>query len=594
MPGARRPQGRARVADVDSTGRYDWHDHRIHWMAQGTLPPQVKDEAQRTKIFDWKVPLAVGGRPAAITGDLTWVGEPGGGFPVAAGVALGVAVLAGGGAARGRRAPARAGPAAAGRGGLVRTRRLLARRCSPLLVVPAGGARPTRSSSPSTSPARGRARSKRAPGAVVFRFSEPVEAGFGAVRVFDADGERVDERRRSRARTARRALAVTLRGGLGDGTYTATYRVISADSHPVVRRLRRSRSGAAAPRRRRRVAELIDAGGAGPVDRGRLRDRSRARLRSRSRSLAGGAGVPLLVVAAGAAAGRPARGDAGATPPRRSRAALRRLLATALVARRRDCRRVGIVLQGATAGRHVASGRRSSPTVVADVLDTRFGTVWGLRLLAWAVARRRLAGRGRGRRGARAAAGVASAPPGSRRAARRRAGAGRARVCCGFLVALAGARRARRATDRPGCWCPPTSSTSLAMSVWVGGLVAAPAGAARRPRARSRRRTARRLLAACAEPLLAAGARRGGRALWRAGVLQAIVHLRSFGDLIDTAFGRAILIKIGAAARADRARRREPAARSARACERLRGASGEPPGGAGRAAAARRCAPRSR
>ena len=79
---------------VDRTGSFTWHDHRIHWMAR-TVPPQVKDQGKRTKVFDWKVPLDVGGRPASLSGTLVWVGKQGGGFPIAAGIALGAVALGG-------------------------------------------------------------------------------------------------------------------------------------------------------------------------------------------------------------------------------------------------------------------------------------------------------------------------------------------------------------------------------------------------------------------------------------------------------------------------------------------------------------------
>jgi hypothetical protein len=78
---------------VDRTGQYVWHDHRIHYMSTAT-PSQVTDTGERTKIFDYKVPIEVGGRPAAITGTLYWVGEAGG-LPILPFVALGVLSLIG-------------------------------------------------------------------------------------------------------------------------------------------------------------------------------------------------------------------------------------------------------------------------------------------------------------------------------------------------------------------------------------------------------------------------------------------------------------------------------------------------------------------
>jgi hypothetical protein len=79
---------------LDGSGSFEWHDHRAHWMSAGR-PPVVEDPEQRTKVFDWDVPLRVGGRPGSVTGTLTWIGRSDDGFPVAAAIALG-AVVAGG------------------------------------------------------------------------------------------------------------------------------------------------------------------------------------------------------------------------------------------------------------------------------------------------------------------------------------------------------------------------------------------------------------------------------------------------------------------------------------------------------------------
>jgi copper transport protein len=71
---------------------------------------------------------------------------------------------------------------------------------------------------------------KTPPAAVRLQFSEPVEVAFGAVRVFDVDGKRVDSGKLSKANGGRDVLA---RAGLPGGTYTVTWRVVSTDGHAI-------------------------------------------------------------------------------------------------------------------------------------------------------------------------------------------------------------------------------------------------------------------------------------------------------------------------------------------------------------------------
>jgi copper transport protein len=81
----------------------------------------------------------------------------------------------------------------------------------------------------SSSPADG-AQLDDPPDVVRLTFSEPVSAELGGLRVLADDGTRVDE---GAVRVDGAIVEVDLVGGLGDGSYVATWRIISADGHPV-------------------------------------------------------------------------------------------------------------------------------------------------------------------------------------------------------------------------------------------------------------------------------------------------------------------------------------------------------------------------
>jgi copper transport protein len=72
---------------------------------------------------------------------------------------------------------------------------------------------------------------RRSPAAVKLRFNEAVETAFGSIRVYDCSGKRVDSGKI--ARPDEKSVSVRVGGRLPRGTYTVTWRVISADAHPV-------------------------------------------------------------------------------------------------------------------------------------------------------------------------------------------------------------------------------------------------------------------------------------------------------------------------------------------------------------------------
>ena len=86
-------KGEPHWEEVSKTGRFEWHDHRMHWMSEED-PEQVKDKDVRSKVFDWEVPLDVDGRAGAISGTLFWTPTASAAVPVPAIVGTAAVLIA--------------------------------------------------------------------------------------------------------------------------------------------------------------------------------------------------------------------------------------------------------------------------------------------------------------------------------------------------------------------------------------------------------------------------------------------------------------------------------------------------------------------
>lgn len=79
--------------EISKNGRYEWHDHRMHWMGAGD-PPGLKDKGQRQKLYDWEIPIEVAGTPTVIAGSLSWVPLDDSGLPLGAIFAMAALIIA--------------------------------------------------------------------------------------------------------------------------------------------------------------------------------------------------------------------------------------------------------------------------------------------------------------------------------------------------------------------------------------------------------------------------------------------------------------------------------------------------------------------
>ncbi len=368
------------------------------------------------------------------------------------------------------------------------------------VAAPAAGAHATLES---TVPERGSAAAT-PPEQVELRFSEPVELALGAVRVYDTDGREVQEGDAFHPGGQSAAVAVRLPGGLADGGYTVTYRVVSADSHPVSGGFVFAVGEDAAPPAQG-VAELLGDQQAGPVT--SVAFTVARAVQYGAIALALGLLAVLLLVWRPALRATGAGEAAAAAFAGRARLAL---LAAGIAGAVSGL--AGLGLQAATAQ---GASLWSSLGATGDVLETRFGTVWGIGVLAWLAV-------------------VALA------AVRRPVAAA---IPLAWLALLPGLGGHAGVQDPVAVLLPANVLHVLGASAWIGGIatlvIALPAAT-------------RALGTEARTPLLAATMGRfstialaGVAALLAGGILQSVLQLDAVADLVDTAFGRAILVKVG-------------------------------------------------
>jgi copper transport protein len=414
---------------------------------------------------------------------------------------------------------------------------------------------------------------KKQPEQIAFKYTEGVEATFGAIRVFDGKSARVEQGDAFHPDGVDAQLAVRLKPGLAQGTYTATYRAISADGHPVSGGMVFSVGKAT---KAASVSELLgDTGGGGtPTDIGFGAARA---IQYGATALAIGATLFLIVVwipGLLAVAGGEARWRAASE----AFASRLRTLLIAAVAAGVVSGVLGIVFQGATAA-GVSFWQALDADVIGNVLETRFGTFWGLRVLVWLGLTVALVFALSGSRrpvlrsasvGATGSALPVNAPGPAAMAA--------LAVPLGML-AVAPALAGHASLQSPsGVTFTANVIHVLAVSAWIGGLAtllfALPAATRKlEPPDRSR-------LLASTVARFSTLAGPAVLVIVLTGIAQALVEVRNLDNLIDTAFGRSVLIKfclllgplvaLGAYNRT-------------RMVPRLRAiaAGGEPPGGTG-------------
>jgi copper transport protein len=380
------------------------------------------------------------------------------------------------------------------------------------------------------------------PREVIFKYNQNVGGTLGAVRVYNAKGQEVDNLDVSHPEGHEHWMGVGLQAGLPDGTYTATYRVISADTHIVYGGLvfNIGRAGAAPTVT---VAGLISRNKSGKVTEVAFGVVRGLDYLSIALLLGGLAFVIVAWLPGLAAVAGPAREWSLAA--RMFKGRMSRLLGAA-IALGLLVSLLGILLQGASAA-GVSLWSSLKGTVLESTLESRFGEVWGLRAIDWLLLAILLS------------AGTALARRDTRGTSSHDAGAPRADmaalparppvwlllavgVCAAYLAATPALSGHASIQSPTGVFFPSDVLHVLAASIWVGGvaclLLALPA-ATRQLAGPERSRLLLATLVRFSPMALTAVV-----VIAATGVLQAYIDVRSLHALFHSTYGALIIVKI--------------------------------------------------
>jgi copper transport protein len=383
------------------------------------------------------------------------------------------------------------------------------------------------------------------PKEVIFEFNQDVGGTLGAVRVYDAQGNEVDDLNVTHSDGNEHWMGVGLKAHLPDGTYTGTYRVISADTHIVYGGLVFN-IGHAGEAPKFTVATLIAKNRSGKVTEvafGVVRGLNYLTLAL----MVGGlvflffAWIPGLLSVAGGE-------QRWSSASRAFASRLRRLFAVAIVLGV-IVSVLGVLLQGASAA-GVSLWSSLTGSILNDTLNSRFGEVWGLRAIDWlALGALLLAARATGRDAisvvrAQTGAGAQMRGAGGPTLSERPPRAFIALLAIGsaYLVATP-ALAGHASTQSPtAVFFPCDVLHVLAASVWVGGiacLLYALPGATGRLEGPERSRLLLATLARFSPLALVAVI-----VIAATGVIQAYIDVRSINGLLHTTYGQLIIVKV--------------------------------------------------